>query len=117
MARSGTTLPATPPLTATAWSASRYCAAVDHRLPRLVGRHAVEDRCQAVDGVGAHPGAGGVGPRPAQLHLELEHPLAAGLDAGAGRLAEDRHVAVQQIRGDGCEGEQAVVLPGDLLAA
>jgi hypothetical protein len=90
-------------------------AAVDDRLPGLVGRQRRQDRAQAMHGVDAHPRPGRVRPLAAKLDVHLQDPLAAGLDARARRLAEHRGVAPQQVRGHRRDRQQAVVLPGHLL--
>ena len=72
-------------------------AAVEHRPARLVGVERGEQRAEAVDGVGAHPRPGGVGPLAGERDVEPQRALAAGLDGAVGRLAEDGGVAGQQV--------------------
>ena len=75
-----------------------------------------QELAQAVDGVAAHPRPRRVGPLPAQADLHPQRALAPGLQLAAGGLAEDRHVAGEQVGPVAQQVGQAVVLGGDLLA-
>ena len=90
-------------------------AAVDHRAALLVAVEVAEQPADPVDGVAAHPRAGGVGPGPPQHDPHAHGALAAGLDDAVGGLAEQGDVALQQV-GPFLEEPLQAVEPGvDLL--
>ena len=91
-------------------------AAVHHGLPVLVAVQGVQQPSQAVDGVASHPRPGRVGPGAGQGHLKAHRPLAARFDGSTGRLSEDGHITVQQVRSLGEQLPKAVVGDGHFLA-
>ena len=76
-------------------------AARDHRPARLVAVDDLQQRTEPVNGVPAHPAAGGVGPLARQRHLGPHGALAAGLDDPPGGLQQESDVGVQEV-GAGC---------------
>ena len=97
VARSGTTLPATPPVDAHRLQRLAVLAAVEHRAALGHGLDERQQPPEPVDGVASHPRPGGVGPGPGERDLEAHRALAPGLDGAVGGLAEDGGVAGQQV--------------------
>ena len=115
-ARSGTTLPATPPSTNTACSASRYSQ------PSITGRRSSvvrEPRRAPARGGGSalRPihGRAVWARAPGEDDLDAHRPLAAGLDGAVGRFAEQGDVALEQVGPLAEEPPEPVVDRVDLL--
>ncbi len=69
-----------------------------------------------MDRVRAHPRPSRVGAHAVECRLHVDRALAAGLDPAAGRLEQDREVAVHELGRFREQPAQPVVLVGDLFA-
>ena len=115
-ARSGTTLPATPPSTNTACSASRNSHPSSTGSAPLVVVERRQHPAGPVDGVAAHPRPGRVGRAPASVtrsRIVPWHPTSSG---AAGGLAQQRRRRPPRGRALLEQVAQPVVHGGHLLA-
>ena len=91
-------------------------AAVEHGAPGLEGLDEGEQAAEAVDGVAAHPGPGGVGPGAARVtarRIVPWQPASRMPSVGSPRMAS---VAVEEVGALAEEQLEAAVGAGDLLA-
>ncbi len=109
------TLPATPPRIEHRRQALVVGQPVDDGAPRLVRRQPVQHRARAVDRVHALPRPRAVRAHAADGDLDPQRPLAAGLDAGVGRLHQDGEVGGQPVGVGTRDAAEAVALGLDLL--